>query len=276
MSKFWVQTWPQTGYQSNATLATRMTLKFNNFRKLLFVVLFLFCFLFGGFKGQVRATSLGPKPSLFSYLFCFCCFFSFPFFASNRQTNPVFPLEKRHFLFIFECLPLFLLSLFLGLPLFNSSFSVSLWLFSLVFPDCLSFLLSFCSFFFFLFSFFSSLLLFHEKHHIKLFNCNFFVSSVFSFFGYPLLFVLSNPFLLSLLFADFKLCFLFNINVFWLKKPKLKNTNYWSKGGCNKTVFFMNLCFAKCEKWSFLFGHFFGKFWLMFKNTINIGISALF
>ena len=50
----------------------------------LFVFVVCFCF-FGGFKGHVRwpwrATSLGPKPSLF-YLFCFFCFcfFFFLFF----------------------------------------------------------------------------------------------------------------------------------------------------------------------------------------------------
>ena len=37
----------------------------------------------------------------------------------------------------------------------------------------------------------------------------------------------------------------------------------------------MNLCFGKCEKLSF-FWPIFAKFWLMFKNTIKIGISAHF
>ena len=37
--------------------------------------------------------------------------------------------------------------------------------------------------------------------------------------------------------------------------------------------FFMNLCFAKCEKLSFFFWHFFGCF---SKNTIKIGILAHF
>ena len=48
--------------------------------------------------------------------------------------------------------------------------------------------------------------------------------------------------------------FLFNINVLGFKKTKLKNTNFWSKGGLQQNgVFFMTLCFAKCEKLSFFF-----------------------
>ena len=38
----------------------------------------------------------------------------------------------------------------------------------------------------------------------------------------------------------------------------------------------MTLCFAKCEKLSFFWGHVLGKFWLMFKKHYKIGISALF
>ena len=41
---------------------------------------------------------------------------------------------------------------------------------------------------------------------------------------------------------DFKLCFLFNINVFLQKK--LKTPIFGQEGGCNKTGFH-NLCFAK-------------------------------
>ena len=58
-----------------------------------------------------KAASLGPKPSsLFVFLFFLFCFFSFPFSAFNRKTR--FPPRDRHFLFIFECLPLFILGLF--------------------------------------------------------------------------------------------------------------------------------------------------------------------
>ena len=35
---------------------------------------------------------------------------------------------------------------------------------------------------------------------------------------------------------------------------------FGQKGGCNKTGFFMNLCFAKCQKLSFFFWPFFWQF----------------
>ena len=120
-----------------------------------------------------RATSLGPKPSLF------CCFFSFPFFAFTRK-NRFSPL-KRAFLLLFECLPLLFLSLF-GLPLFHFLFlCLSLVFF---FPSCLSlfvfFWFLFVSFFFCL----SSLLLLHEKNNMKLLNLKVLFINPFSFFGF--------------------------------------------------------------------------------------------
>ena len=46
-----------------------------------------------------------------------------------------------------------------------------------------------------------------------------------------------------------------------------KNTFFQKKGGCNITGFFMNLCFAKCEKLSFFFlAIFLAFFWLFFKK----------
>ena len=92
---------------------------------LFFFVLFV-CFLFGGFKGSgevvQRATSLGPKPSLFVFgFFCFgrCCF------SFRRQKKPRFP-PKRVFLLIFQCPPLFLPSLFQSSFSLSFSFSLSL------------------------------------------------------------------------------------------------------------------------------------------------------
>ena len=38
----------------------------------------------------------------------------------------------------------------------------------------------------------------------------------------------------------------------------------------------MNLCFGNCQKLSFFLGRFLGNSWLMFKNTVKIGISAHF
>ena len=77
----------------------------------------------------------GPKPSLFFFV----CFFFLSFLC--------FPPRKGHFLFIFECLPLFLLSLFWPPPL---SIFLSLSLSSscpFFLPSCLSFLFFFVSLF---------------------------------------------------------------------------------------------------------------------------------
>ena len=64
-----------------------------------------------------RATSLGPKPSFF--------LLSFPFLSLLLMPKKSFPPKKGHLGFIFECLPLFLLSLFLPPP-FLLSLSLSL------------------------------------------------------------------------------------------------------------------------------------------------------
>ena len=164
--------------------------------------LFFVCFGFF-FLVFLRATSLGPKPSLFYFLFGFFCL-AFPFFASNRQKTLFFSLRKGHFLFIFECLPFFLLSLFRPLP-FSVSLSLSLSLYlSLSFSFLFSFLSFFFAFFFFLvflsfFSFLTSLFLFHERNNIKTLNCNFSIilsifcwvsCLVFSFQSLSLIFVL--------------------------------------------------------------------------------------
>ena len=78
---------------------------------LIFFVFFVFCVFFGGFKGQVRWPE-GP-----------------PHLALNPpylHKKPCFPPRKRAFFLIFECLPLFLLSLFLASPPFSISLSLSL------------------------------------------------------------------------------------------------------------------------------------------------------
>ena len=69
--------------------------------------------------------------------------------------------------------------------------------------------------------------------------------------------------------------FLFNIIVLGFKKPKLKTPIFGQKGGCNKTVFFMNLCFAKCEKLSF-WGANFWQILVDVQKHYKISISALF
>ena len=97
-----------------------------------------FCFL-GGFKGEVRWPE-GPPHLALNPPYCFLFFFAFPFFAFNRE-NLFSHLEKGIFLFILECLALFLLSLFLASPFFSFSLSVSLSLSLslLFFYFCLSF-----------------------------------------------------------------------------------------------------------------------------------------
>ena len=66
------------------------------------------------------------------------------------------------------------------------------------------------------------------------------------------------------------------MNVFGFKTNNLK-TQFLVKRGVATKHFFIKLCFAKCEKLSFFWGGaFFGKFWLMFKRAIDIGISAHF
>ena len=210
-----------------------------------------------------RATSLGPKPSLFVFLFfffVFCFFFVFWLFNTKKT---LFSPRKGHFLFIFSVSLSFSLSLF-----WPPSFCVSL---SLSLSFLLFFLSSFLSFFFAVFwflvfvSFFlflSSLLFFHERNNIKIFNCKFFLHQYFLFFGF-LSFFLSSSFFLSLLFPDFKLCFLFNIKVFGFKTDNLKKKQKFlvkREVATKRFFFFINLCFAKCEKLSFFLGHFFWQF----------------
>ena len=213
-----------------------------------------------------RATSLGPKPSLFIIFFCFFGLLLFLSLLCNTKKT-CFPPRKGHFLFILECLPLFLLSFF-GAPPFSISLSLSL---SFLLFCLFSFLSFFFAFFWFLvfvsfFLFLSSLLFFLQRNNIKIFNCKFF-SSIFSFFWFPVFVFLSSPFFLSCFFADLKLCFCSTSLFLVSKKTKLKKTPIFSqKGGLQQNGFFMTLCFAKCEKLSFFLGHFLGKFWLMFKT----------
>ena len=118
---------------------------------LCFFCFFFFCFLLvfcfvgffvWGFKGQAR-WPFGPNPPFFwgGGLF-------FSFLSLLLLAKPVSPLNKeKHFLFISECLPLLLLSLF-GLPLVQFLFlCLSL---SLSLSLSYSFLSSFLSFFCFL------------------------------------------------------------------------------------------------------------------------------
>ena len=172
-----------------------------------------FFFCFGGFKGQVGWPK-GPPHLALNPPYLFVVLSSFFLSLLLNDKNPVFPLEKG-ILFISEYLPLFLLSFFWPPPFQFLFICLSLLLF---------FLFSFLSFFllsFALFPFISSLLLFHEKSNIKIFNYKVFLHQYFLCFGFPVLFSLWNPFFLSLHFPHFRLCFLFNI-IFWFQKTHVE------------------------------------------------------
>ena len=120
----------------------------------LYFVFFGFCF-FGVLLEGLRVKWGGPKGHLtWPYTLLIYCFFFWGgglfflyFLCFLIQQKPCFSLRKGQFLFIFECLPLFLPSLFWPPPFFNSSFSVSLLFLSFFLPSYLSFLLSFGSLF---------------------------------------------------------------------------------------------------------------------------------
>ena len=90
----------------------------------LFVSVVLFLLFFEGFKGQVRWSEGPPHLALNPpYVCSFVCFFVFlfPFLSLLSIEKKLFsthpPPRKGDFLFIFECLPLFLLCLFWPPPL---------------------------------------------------------------------------------------------------------------------------------------------------------------
>ena len=183
--------------------------------------------------------ALNP-PYFFIVWFCFC-FVSFPFFASNRQKNPVFPHRKGHFCLFSMFLFLSPLTFF-GLPLFLFLFlCLSL---SLVFlSSFLSFfLLSFCFLFLslFHFSFFFAFVSWKEQH--ENFQLQFIFSwNIFSFFWFPVLLFLSNPFSYLCFFLILSYVFVQH-QCFWFQKTKLKNTNFWSKGELQQNGFFLWTC----------------------------------
>ena len=164
-----------------------------------------------------RATSLGPKPSSFVFVFfcLFFCFFPFPFFVFSK--NPCSPLKRAlsclflsvslSFSLAFFGLPLFYF-LFLCLSLFLSSFFLLVFLFCFLLVPC------FCLFL----SFVSSLFLFHEKSNIEILNSKVFVHQSFLMIvGFLSSFSCQSPFLIFA-FSYSMFCFLFNINFFSEKK----------------------------------------------------------
>ena len=147
-----------------------------------------------------RATSLGPKPSLFLF-FCFCCFVLFLvlfFWLFNTEKNLVFPPEKGIFCLFLVFLFLSPLAL-LDLPLFLFLFlCLSFFFFSFFLPSCLCFCFllvpCFCPFFL-SFSFFFAFLSWKEQHeNIQL--QVFFLSEIISLFKFPAFFSFKFLFLI--------------------------------------------------------------------------------
>ena len=165
-------------------------------------------------------------------------------------------------MFIFSVSLSFSLSLFWP-PSFCVSLSLSLF-FLLFFLS--SFLSLFFAVFWFLvfvsfFLFLSSLLFFHERNNIKKFNCKFFLHQYFRFFG-CLSFFFQVPFSYLCYFLILSYVFVQHQG-FWFQNRQLtkKNRKFWSKGGLQQNVFFfINLCFAKCEKLSFFLAIFLAIF----------------
>ena len=172
-------------------------------------------------------------------------------------------------MFIFECLPLFLLSLFWP-HLVSISLSLSLSFSFLSSFLLVFFLLSLGSWFLYL-SFFLFLLCFcfmkrtTSKYSIT--KCLFI--NPFHFCWFPLFLFLSNPLSLSLLFPDFKFCFLFNINVF-SQNMQVKNTNFRSRGGLQHSGFLLTCALQNVKSYRFFAS--FCQVFLIFKPHCKMGI----
>ena len=202
------------------------------------------------------------------FLVFFALFLFLSFLCFLIQKNLVCSPRKGHFCLFLSVSLCFSLAFF-GLPLFKFLFlflSLVLVLFS-------SFSSFFFAFFWFLvlvsfFPFLSSLLLFHERKNIKVFNCKKLLHQYFLFFGFLSCFFFQIPFSYLSFFLILSYVFLFNINVFGFKKTKVEKQQFLVKRGvATKRRFFINLCFAKYEKLSFLGGcPFLGKFWVLFKK----------
>ena len=179
-----------------------------------------------------RATSLGPKPSLFIIFVVFFCLFLFlSFLCFVIQKNLVFPLEKG-ILCILSVSLCFSLPFF-GLPLFQCFFlCLSLLLVIFSFPSCLSFLLSFGSLFLSLsFLFFLLCFCFMKGTTSNSSIPKFSFINLFCFLVSCLLFSLKSFFFLSLFFfADFKLCFC-STSLFWVSKKQVEKHQFLVKRG---------------------------------------------
>ena len=120
------------------------------------------------------------------------------------------------------------LSLSLSLSIYLSlSLSLFLSLLSFFLPSCLSFLLSFCSLFLSLPCLFFLLCFCFMKGTTSKYSIAFFLYQYLSLFGFLSCFFFPILFLSLFFFPDFKLCFLFNMNIFGSKTNNLNNTIFW-------------------------------------------------
>ena len=244
---------------------------------------FVFCccylFCFGGFKGQVGICFLFVLFVFICFYLFFSCFVLY-FFVSLFCSFLCFSLKNlspptKVFLVIFECLPLFLLSLFwpptcwislsLSLSLSLSCYFLSFFLLVFVFVFLL--VPSFCLFLF-CFSVFFALVNENNNINIMLQSC---FNQSFSFSWVSCLAISFKS--LSLIFffsSDFKLCFLFTMNVFGFRTNKLrKHTFLVKRGVATKFFYFCQPVFYRMWTVIVFGGPFFGKFWLIFKSTVK-------
>ena len=167
---------------------------------------------------------------------------------------------------------------FLGLPLFLFLFlclSLSSFLsfFLLVFPFC--FLLAPCFCLFLSFSFFFAYLSWKKQHqNIKLQVLS---SSIFSLFLFPVFFLFQVPFsyLCYVLILSYVFC---STSRFLISKQTTKKYIYFlvKRGVATKRFFYQPVFWKTWKVIVFFCVPFLGKSWVMFKNTIKIGISAHF
>ena len=227
-----------------------------------------------------RATSLGPKPSLFVFFVCFLLVFFFFFLVHFLSLflieKPCFPPQKRAFFVFFLGVSLSFSLAFFRLPLFHFLFlCLSVFLFFL--PSFLSFF--FASFLFLVlvsFSFFFLLCFCFLKRTTSKYSIRKF------FFIHPFSFLLVSSLLFSykfpfLIFAFFLiLSFVFcSTSVFGFKECKFKKTHFFKKRGvAQHNGFFLWTCVLQNVK-SYRF--FLGIFWLFFKKHYkNRHFSTLF